>query len=174
MRHRRMTRHAGGAVAVLLLALALTIPGGTGAAAAETGAWQRHRAPVDEPLHRIFFLDDRTGWILTYGGGTVLQTRDGGASWRVQARVAADFLEAVRFVDADNGWLAGDYGTVFRSTDGELDNGVLYQTADGGLHWRRDALELPAPHAIALAPSKIWIVGKEGLLLSRDRGAARP
>ncbi len=319
---------------VLLLALALAIPAFT--SAGETGGWERHPAPIDQPLHRVFFLDDRAGWILTYGGGTVLHTRDGGASWRVQARVASDFLEAIRFVDAENGWLIGDYGAVFSSADGgatwrevsppvegrirkveggpawhldaeyggffvtyskarfsgprrawvaglkiadarprshgpiafatedggatwtrleeppavsladawrrppddfgesfyldarhgwrlegrgkekklertvdggeswqkvalpelevwfwrglaftdaghgillgevdrELDTGVLYETADGGLSWLRDALELPAPHAIALTPSKIWIVGKEGLLLSRDRGTS--
>ncbi len=72
------------------------------------------------------------------------------------------FWRGLAFTDAGHGILLGEI-------DRKLDNGVLYETADGGDTWQRDALELPAPHAVALSPSKVWIVGKKGLLLTRDR-----
>jgi serine/threonine protein kinase/photosystem II stability/assembly factor-like uncharacterized protein len=54
-------------------------------------------------------------------GGALLATTDGGKTWAVQHQADED-LYRVRFADADHGWLAGNHGS-------------LWQTTDGGTHW---------------------------------------
>jgi photosystem II stability/assembly factor-like uncharacterized protein len=66
----------------------------------------------------VFFLDDSLGWALTYGTGTIIRTIDGGGSWEVQAKLGAEYFETIQFLDEKNGWVCGDYGYVYRTTDG--------------------------------------------------------
>jgi photosystem II stability/assembly factor-like uncharacterized protein len=96
----------------LLLAL-LVVP-----AAAPEPSWQRHASPVTDDLHNAFFVDDKQGWILAHQSGAVLHTTDGGASWKVQARLGEGFLESIHFVDARNGWICGDKGRLYRTRNG--------------------------------------------------------
>ncbi len=80
--------------------------------------WRPVASPVREGLHRVFFVDDSLGWAVTYGTGTVIHTQDGGKSWQVQARLKAEYFETIQFLDRNTGWLCGDYGYVYKTTDG--------------------------------------------------------
>ncbi|MBN2346588.1 MAG: ankyrin repeat domain-containing protein [Candidatus Aminicenantes bacterium] len=85
---------------------------------AEPSGWRTVTSPVREGLHRVFFVDDDLGWAVTYGTGTVIHTQDGGKSWQIQAKLKAEYFEAIQFLDKMNGWLCGDYGYVYKTTDG--------------------------------------------------------
>lgn len=96
--------------------------------------WQRQASPVTDDLHNAFFVDDSNGWILAHRSGAVLHSTNGGASWKVQARLGEGFLESIYFLDARTGWICGDKGR-------------LYRTADAGAHWedrsfKKDELSL--------------------------------
>jgi ankyrin repeat protein len=80
--------------------------------------WRFVPSPVSEGLHRVFFIDDDLGWAVTYGTGTIIHTKDGGESWEVQAKLNAEYFETIQFIDKKNGWLCGDYGYVYKTTDG--------------------------------------------------------
>lgn len=81
----------------------------------------------DEPesLHQVRFVDERHGFIAAgqYGaahGGWVYTTTDGGRTWEPY-RLCEVPLKTVFFIDAKEGWAAGDED--------------VFHTLDGGLTW---------------------------------------
>jgi photosystem II stability/assembly factor-like uncharacterized protein len=72
----------------------------------------------------VFFLDANNGWISTKDGngfGIVQHTTDGGANWTTQPTPlnnsqGGNAIFSICFVDAQNGWLIGDYGRICRYT----------------------------------------------------------
>jgi photosystem II stability/assembly factor-like uncharacterized protein len=111
----------------------------------------------------LFYLDRMTAW--KFGGeNTILRTTNGGRDWR-SFQIAPDkvwFWRGLAFTDEKNGFVIGELSR-------ESARGVLYGTADGGESWVKVAIDCPALHAIALSPSKIYIVGKEGTILLREK-----
>jgi len=97
-----------------------------------------------------FFLDSYRGWLAGTTPGLpsrllVLDTADGGTSWRERSLDASDapggqpYAEAqVHFADAAHGWLLGRL-----ATGSAVSLGAILRTADGGESWER----LPAPPA---------------------------
>jgi photosystem II stability/assembly factor-like uncharacterized protein len=101
------------------------------------------------------FVDPQTGWLLVHAGAgmnhdyvAVYATQDGGATWtQVVDPMALPetgylgmscYKNGMTFVDAKNGWVAGDcHGVVPGSP-------YLYQTADGGRTWQAYTLLPPA------------------------------
>jgi Rv2525c-like, glycoside hydrolase-like domain/CARDB len=98
----------------------------------------------------VFFLDADRGWLAGTTPGVpsrlvVLDTADGGGSWRERPADASDtpgaqpYAEAqVHFADSDHGWLLGRL-----ATGSAVSLGTLLRTADGGETWEL----LPAPPA---------------------------
>jgi len=96
----------------------------------------------------LFFLEADRGWLagVTPGSASrlvVLDTADGGSSWRERPIETSDlsggrsYADAtVHFVDADYGWLLGRVATGAAVSVGEL-----LATTDGGDSWQR----LPPP-----------------------------
>src|SRR5207342_2523835 len=60
-------------------------------------------------LRRVAWLGGGT-LIAVGSGGTVVQSTDGGATWSAKASGTTEQLNAVRFVDGQNGWMAGTNG----------------------------------------------------------------
>jgi hypothetical protein len=97
-----------------------------------------------------FFLDPDRGWLAGTAPGqpsrlVVLDTADGGTSWRERSIEESDapggqpYAEAqVQFADAAHGWLLGRLATGPAVSAGEI-----LRTADGGESWEL----LPAPPA---------------------------
>ena len=50
--------------------------------------------------------------------GTILTTRDGGASWHGRHSGTWAFLTDVAFAGSRHGWIVGDKGTIFTTADG--------------------------------------------------------
>ncbi len=71
----------------------------------------------------IEFVDSLNGWIVSegFGGGLplILHSSDGGRNWEIQDSLSAECdLRGVCFLDSLKGFVVGDSGTLFRTTDG--------------------------------------------------------
>jgi photosystem II stability/assembly factor-like uncharacterized protein len=105
--------------------------------------------PLDGASH-AFFLDSRHAWVAGVVSGSptrlaVLDTNDGGASWRRQEVPASTLPDGqvyaraqVHFADVAHGWLLGQ-----QATSAAFSLGELLRTTDGGATWER----LPRPPA---------------------------
>jgi photosystem II stability/assembly factor-like uncharacterized protein len=101
-----------------------------------------------EGVSEAFFLEADRGWLAGVTPGApsrlvVLDTADGGSSWREQSIETSDLSGGrfyagaqVHFADADHGWLLGRVATGAAVSVGEL-----LATADAGESWQR----LPQP-----------------------------
>ncbi len=84
-------------------------------------------------LTDIQFLDNTTGFTVGYNGltpvggtGSFAKTTDGGATWTVVTIAGTSALQAVNFVDANNGMVVGQNGSGF---------GMVAETTNGGTTW---------------------------------------
>ena len=82
--------------------------------------WQCDSSPTGDGLHDVFFLNDSLGWAYTYGTGIVIHTCDGGQSWQIQTQLDSLYFEHIQFTDKNHGWLCGEYGTVYKTTNGGM------------------------------------------------------
>ncbi len=98
----------------------------------------------------------------TDGRGAFLKTDDGGGTWQRLPTNTDDALRGVSFVDAANGWLVGEGGTILHTTDG----GQTW-TLQGG---REDTSEHRA--VFFLDGQRGWIVGANGDIHRTTNGGA--
>jgi photosystem II stability/assembly factor-like uncharacterized protein len=151
--------------------------GGKGALLATSDGgehWEQRRRPVEDTLHEIVFTDASTGWIVCERSifapmakeesvSYLLKTADGGESWtRVDVTRGEDVdikLAGLRFADAEHGWVYGEQG-------------VLYATSDGGRTWVRQ--RVPTRHLLlggAFADAQHgWLSGGGLTLLRTEDG----
>jgi photosystem II stability/assembly factor-like uncharacterized protein len=90
------------------------------AGATDLSALTRPAIAVKAPAKVVLIAIANAGKRLVAVGvhGLIIYSDDNGQNWR-QAKVPVDLtLTAVRFVDSQNGWAAGHYGVILRSTDG--------------------------------------------------------
>lgn len=92
--------------------------------------WQRQVTGTLVYLFGISFIDQQRGFAVG-DRATMLDTRDGGQNWTLhklsqtsgltaeQAITSQDpVLYGVQFIDAQNGWVVGEFGKIFHTTDG--------------------------------------------------------
>ena len=121
--------------------------------------WQEHNLPAGSLFSDISFVDESDGWVLlggpsagqcSYGGATVWQTTDAGATWNIVSQVnpptasgarsaagaigLAQCKDNISFVDKQRGFL-----------DAWDENGAptIYRTFDGGVTWSPSKLTDP-------------------------------
>ncbi|GIW09812.1 MAG: hypothetical protein KatS3mg061_0869 [Dehalococcoidia bacterium] len=153
-----------------------------------SGQWEVVSAPSTAALFAVAWSDESTVWTVG-SGGTVLRSRDRGASWQPVSVGTGVDLYGVRFASAQVGVIAGTGGTVLRTTDGGAtwsrvavasganlgflwfaseqvgylagDGGTLLRTVDGGASWQR--VTIPFDRDITgihcLDPQTCWAAG---------------
>jgi photosystem II stability/assembly factor-like uncharacterized protein len=146
----------------------------------------------------VDFIDVKTGWCVG-AKGLVLQTVDGGHSWKNQRTAAEIDLEGVAFTDAKIGYAVGQKGSIFYTADGgntwkTQDSGTLVtltdvaavtpweawavgqkgtvlHTTDGGEHWHLQTLGTRADiYAITIKDGQVWIATSDGTVYKTSRG----
>ena len=113
-----------------------------------------HSAPTEVALRGLYFLDGNNGWAA--GGGLVLHTTDGGATYSTTPTGAS--LNSLHFLTSSTGVAVGDAGTVLRTTD-------------GGATWNSQRPTAADLNAVYFVGSTGWIVGDGVVLKSVDSGA---
>jgi len=113
---------------VFLLALTVSGPGSAGVITGD-GTWEWTNPSVQgNTLKAVSFIDANHGWAAGVAG-TVLKTNDGGANWIAQIPSPNNCagitpygngcnLSGISFIDANNGWAVGEYGTIWHTTNG--------------------------------------------------------
>jgi photosystem II stability/assembly factor-like uncharacterized protein len=126
-----------------------------------TVTWTVQRRPFS--LYSVHFVNPTMGWAVGWGGlaggGLILATSDGGATWTTQREVPGAILDSVWFVNLTTGWAVGEHG-------------LILATSDGGRAWRpqpsgTDA-RLRAVHFVS--PVAGWSVGDHGVVLATSDG----
>ncbi|MGE5644649.1 MAG: WD40/YVTN/BNR-like repeat-containing protein [Acidobacteriota bacterium] len=123
----------------------------------DDGAWEMIRVPASRRLRALHFVTPDRGFV-TGDSGLVLETIDGGKTWRSVDLDTQENLTAVQAV-GDKVWVAGFGGVVFHS-------------ADGGKTWRpqRTFVTQPIDGLHFIDENRGWAVGWSGLLLRTTDG----
>jgi len=147
--------------------------------------WQKQESGITLPIFALWFVNPTHGWAVSERA-TYLRTTNGGASWEsgyIEASLEGVSEEAtlalvdpvlydIHFLDEQTGWMAGEFGKIYHSTDG----GVSWQEQQGTLLGQAgidDALNLPAWFGIRfLNANEGLAVGLEGKLAHTTDGGA--
>jgi photosystem II stability/assembly factor-like uncharacterized protein len=119
-------------------------------------SWENVPSPTVSTLTSIAFSDDQLGWIVGHDG-TILITRDGGATWTPQFNAKnkeVSFL-SVAIMDAHRVFAVGSFGAFF-------------STSDGGYTWTEQKVIDDDPHlngVIAVDHTQLYVAGEHGTLL---------
>jgi photosystem II stability/assembly factor-like uncharacterized protein len=104
----------------------------------------------------IQFLNPDTGWVANndwFSSGadsSVFRTTDGGQTWQSSP---VGFLKALRFISTTTGWVGGEYGKIWKTTDGGKTFSLKYGPIAGG--WYIQGIYFSSP-------SLGWAVGSIG------------
>src|SRR5229473_6285818 len=98
-------------------------------------SWTRQPTGTMSWLHGVYFLDQNHGWVAG-SGGTLLETIDGGQTWRRLNPITKDNLRDVYFANEKIGWLVAERDVLKLKTNDEPRT-YLLKTQDGSLSWQR-------------------------------------
>jgi photosystem II stability/assembly factor-like uncharacterized protein len=142
------------AVIILLLSVC-----GPAAALVPTagGGWSwLYPQPQGRSLCAVDFVDNQHGWAA--GGGSILFSADGGATWQAQVTYSAVDFVALSFPDAQHGWALGRRWSDWSQT-------VLVATGDGGESWHLCASPNGNVRDVDFVSGQLgFIAGDEGML----------
>lgn len=157
---------------------------------------RRNDVPV---LYSVAFPNKTRGWVVG-DGGRILQSEDGGISWRRQESGTQNELVHVKFVNDKRGWVVGAKGMILYTDDGGRtweqqssgtsnhlyhietrgkdnawivgDKGTVLRTTNAGVSWERVAVDTTQTLLnIAFANDKQgWIIGWNGTILRSGDG----
>ena len=89
-------------------------------------SWTSLSVPTANSLNAVFFMDADRGWI-TYSNNSneILHTTDGGATWSATSLPASGFWRGFATDGAEAIYLVG----------GQINNGTVLRSIDGGVNW---------------------------------------
>jgi photosystem II stability/assembly factor-like uncharacterized protein len=126
-------------------------------------------------LRSVYFLDQNRGWVVG-SAGTLLQTTDGGETWKKLLPQTRDTLNDVYFANENVGWLIAERDLLKLQSNDEP-HSYLLKTEDGGLSWQRIFLSTAEANArfvrLVFTDSQHgWVFGESGTVFAtRDGGA---
>ena len=84
----------------------------------------------DEWAWSLCFVDPNLGWVGDGASGYIRKTTDGGYSWQFKSVPSYSRMFSICFINSNQGWAVGDYGTIIKSTNGgELWTGQITVTS---------------------------------------------
>lgn len=112
------------------------------------------------PLRQVYFTSPDSGWVAGgIGGNRVIgKTVDGGETWQFDRLWNSAPLHGLSFINSRIGWVVGNYGTIF-------------QTSDFGNSWviqQQIVVDQRPPileSIFMVKENEGWIVGEDGLIL---------
>ena len=147
-------------------------------------------------------IDANTGWLISnsISNTLVFKTTDGGTNWVQQSVPNPGNLWRIKMINANTGYICGDQGRLFRTTDGEnwtvvtaptannytttdwtdVDNGVLgagsgfsAKTSNGGQSWIVKNTGGSAVWRMNMVhPDTVWSVQSFGFIFKYAKGSA--
>ncbi len=141
---------------------------------ASAATWTRQPTGTMAWLRAVYFLDQSRGWVAG-SGGTLLETIDGGQTWRKLYPLTKDNLRDVYFANEKTGWLIAERDVLKLKTNDEPRT-YLLKTEDGGFSWRRVFLNgsdvnARLVRAVFADAERGWVFGESGVVFStRDGG----
>ncbi|MBD0371486.1 MAG: hypothetical protein ICV60_11660 [Pyrinomonadaceae bacterium] len=138
-------------------------------------SWVRQQSGTLAWLHAVYFLDARRGWVAG-SNGTMLETADGGESWKALVRrPTEDTIRDIYFADAQTGWIVCERDMYKLRTNTEART-YLMKTTDGARSWQRVNLadaDARLVRAVFTRDGRAWAFGEAGVLYAtRDGGAS--
>lgn len=137
--------------------------------------WTRQSSNTMAWLRAVYFLDQNRGWVAG-SGGTLLETKDGGVTWKRLFPLSKDNLHDVYFANESVGWLVAERDVLKLKTNDEP-RAYLLKTEDGGFSWRRIFLNgvdasSRLVRAVFADAERGWVFGETGVVFAtRDGGA---
>jgi len=123
-------------------------------------SWEKEDTGIESDIFAVYFIDELHGWACG-GNNTILikQVSDDNASGWIRTTIEEEFASMewrdIFFISSLTGWVAGQFGN-------------LYKTTDGGLTWDKEKSNvnstLNAIHMIN--GNKGWVVGDNGIIIS--------
>lgn len=141
--------------------------------------WTRQTSGATVYLFSIDFVDAQTGWVVG-DKATYVHTSDGGKTWLLGKLASEEGLSAdeqllaqepvlydVRFVDHKTGWISGEFGNIWHTTDG----GQNWKTQQESLIGDEilDSLDLPTFFGAAFSDAQNGVVVGLDTRIARTR-----
>lgn len=157
------------------------------------GLWQQNTVGFSGP---VWDIEARDGWLwISNGGATVQRSSDNGLTWQAVDIAAVSHVNALAFVNSQNGWAVGSGGSILRSADGGVSfstqasgvsddlwaltmvdssfgwaagaNGRIVHTSNGGLTWVQQGSSITATiRSLSFVnPNEGWAVAEDGSIL---------
>jgi photosystem II stability/assembly factor-like uncharacterized protein len=153
-------------------------------------------------FYSMYFIDNLNGWIVANiwdDRGLILHTSDGGNTWEAQDTTLFT-LNSACFFDPNNGFIAGEDGKLFRTTNGGADwteqnlpvfrnaysscrvgnnlgwvsgeDGTIMRTTDGGITWtdQTSGIREDVYGSCFVDEYNGWVAGMTGIHHSDDGG----
>lgn len=123
-------------------------------------SWDPEQTDIDTDIFSIHMVDESEGWACGKRN-TILKREtgeDGAVSWTrytINSLPANQVWNDIFFIDTSTGWVVGELGQIFKTTD-------------GGNSWKHEESNVNADlNAIYMtSPFKGWIAGTNGTILS--------
>lgn len=110
-----------------------------------------------ENVENIFFSDSLHGWAVSWN--KILQTDDGGFSWKVLNQFGSHKLTSIDFSMDGTGWIVGWAGNILRK---DADNDIWKQMSEGSRNTLNDVFFIDKNTG--------WCVGVNGCILHTSNG----
>ncbi|HEX8745592.1 MAG TPA: YCF48-related protein [Pyrinomonadaceae bacterium] len=140
---------------------------------AASASWVKQQSGTMAWLRAAYFLDAKRGWAAG-SNGTLLETADGGETWRAASRrPTEDTIRDIYFADEKNGWIVCERDLYRLRTEDEART-YLMKTVDGARTWQMVNLGLEAHarlvRAVFTEGGRVWAFGEAGALYSSSDG----